>query len=240
MNIIKISHKYHKWLMLFLGLQFVIWSVTGVYMVFMDIDYIHGDSLVKNQQLRINSKNINYSLAQLIDDYPNAKDITLGKFINADVYRLTRAGSSYLIDASTGKLLSPLSKKQIIAAAHYYYAGKADISNIELISDDPPFELNQRHLPAWGVNFDHYSLPTLYISAQHGGLVGKRHQFWRIFDWMFRFHIMDYGDEAHSSNVLLLIITVLSILGCFTGLVLIYVKVIRVYTSGMFRRDRVN
>jgi hypothetical protein len=240
MNIVKISQKYHKWLMLFLGIQFVIWSITGVYMVFIDIDYIHGDSLVKSHQLRINPENINYSLAQLIEDYPDAMDISLGKFVMADVYRFTRQRNSYLIDASSGKLLSPLSKKQITDAARFYYAGQADVINIELISDNPPFELNQRYLPAWRVDFDHYSLPTLYISAQHGRLVGKRHQFWRLFDWMFRFHIMDYGDEATSSNVLLLIITVLSILGCFTGLVLMYVKVIRVYTLGLFRRGRAN
>ncbi|MFT6029889.1 MAG: hypothetical protein ACI8O8_001630, partial [Oleiphilaceae bacterium] len=30
--------------MLFLGLQFLIWSISGAYMVIFDIDYIHGDS----------------------------------------------------------------------------------------------------------------------------------------------------------------------------------------------------
>ena len=44
MATLKTSRKLHKWFMLFIGLQFVIWSVTGAYMVFFDIDYIHGDS----------------------------------------------------------------------------------------------------------------------------------------------------------------------------------------------------
>jgi hypothetical protein len=48
MGLLKISRKSHKWLMLFVGVQFVIWSITGVYMVLFDIDYIHGDSLVIN------------------------------------------------------------------------------------------------------------------------------------------------------------------------------------------------
>jgi uncharacterized iron-regulated membrane protein len=40
MGFLKTSRKFHKWLMLFVGVQFVIWSITGAYMVFFDIDYI--------------------------------------------------------------------------------------------------------------------------------------------------------------------------------------------------------
>ena len=49
-NILKVSRKFHKWLMLFIGLQFIIWSISGAYMVIFDIDYIHGDSLVVTHQ----------------------------------------------------------------------------------------------------------------------------------------------------------------------------------------------
>ena len=58
----KAARTLHKWLMLFLGLQFVIWSVTGTYMVFMHIDYIHGDSLISNPQPKINPDKLQYSL----------------------------------------------------------------------------------------------------------------------------------------------------------------------------------
>jgi len=50
MKLLKTSRKFHKWLMLFLGIQFLIWSISGAYMVIFDIDYIHGDSLVVNHQ----------------------------------------------------------------------------------------------------------------------------------------------------------------------------------------------
>jgi hypothetical protein len=33
----------HQWLMLFLGIQFVIWSATGRYMLYFDIYYIQAD-----------------------------------------------------------------------------------------------------------------------------------------------------------------------------------------------------
>lgn len=77
----KVSRKIHKWLMLFIGIQFVIWSVTGTYMVFFDIDYIHGDSLVVNHQDKINPHDIEYSLSTLFGEYPNAENIRLSTFL---------------------------------------------------------------------------------------------------------------------------------------------------------------
>ena len=45
-----IARNLHKWLGLFVGLQVMIWLASGLYMVVVDIDFIHGDSLVKNTQ----------------------------------------------------------------------------------------------------------------------------------------------------------------------------------------------
>ena len=85
MGLLKTSRKFHKWLMLFVGVQFVIWSITGAYMVFFDIDYIHGDSLVINHQTKIVPNDIQYSLKSLLNDYPQAEQISVGTFINQNV-----------------------------------------------------------------------------------------------------------------------------------------------------------
>ena len=39
------ARKTHKWLGLFIGLQVVIWSLSGLYMTVVHIDTIHGDHL---------------------------------------------------------------------------------------------------------------------------------------------------------------------------------------------------
>ena len=85
----KAARTLHKWLMLFLGLQFVIWSITGTYMVFMHIDYIHGDSLISNPQTKINPDKLQYSLAKLLQTYPEAEQISVGKLMQQDVYRFS-------------------------------------------------------------------------------------------------------------------------------------------------------
>jgi uncharacterized iron-regulated membrane protein len=226
-KLFNLSHKTHKWLMLFIGIQFVIWSVTGAYMVFFDIDYIHGDSLVVTHQKAIKPENLTYATAKLFKKYPDAKDLSVGLLVDREVYRFKIAKQQFIIDASNGEKLSPLNKSTAIEVAKYLYAGKEDVLNAKLISENPVFGLAARHLPVWQVNFDHFSAPTLFISANNGKVVSKRHRFWYIFDWMFRLHIMDYGDEADASNWLLFFIAILAIFAVFSGLVLTYFKAIK-------------
>ena len=222
-KVLKASRKIHKWLMLFIGIQFVIWSVTGTYMVFFDIDYIHGDSLVVNHQDKINPDDIGYSLSTLFSDYPNADNIRLSTFLQQTVYRFvvnTESGPvQFLLDAGSGKKLSPITESKAIEAAHYY-SKLGKVKSVVLITDNPPFELNPRVLPAWRINFDDFGAPSLYFSQSTGELVGKRHIFWRLFDWMFRFHVMEYKDGGDIGNWLLFVVTFFAILGCVLGLIM--------------------
>lgn len=229
MSLLKTSRKYHKWLMLFLGLQFVVWSVTGAYMVFFNIDYIHGDTLIINHQNKVNPQNINYSQQQLFARYPDAKNVELDLFIDREVYRFSQDKTKYLVAANNGKQLSPLSESEAVQAAQYLYTGEGAVESVELIKDNPPFELSRRvysALPAWRVNFDDLGSPALYISATNGKLLGKRHDFWRLFDYMFNFHAMDYNDGA-IDNWLLFWTTLFGICASITGLVLMCFRVFK-------------
>ncbi|MFK3977863.1 hypothetical protein [Shewanella vesiculosa] len=58
-------------------------------MVFMHIDYIHGDSLISNPQTKINPDKLEYSLAKLLQTYPKAEQISVGKLMQQDVYRFS-------------------------------------------------------------------------------------------------------------------------------------------------------
>ena len=48
MRTARLSRTLHKWLALVVGAQALAWIVSGFYMVVVDFDFIHGDSLVRN------------------------------------------------------------------------------------------------------------------------------------------------------------------------------------------------
>jgi len=234
MNLLKTSRKFHKWLMLFLGVQFVIWTISGAYMVIFDIDYIHGDSLVVNHQNKIDVNDINFSHRDLLEKYPDAKNIELDVFIDQSVYRFTTSSgdkqSHHVLLASNGQQLSPMKEDMAIRAAQHYYNGEGSVSEVELITQNPPFELSRRALPAWRINFNDFGSPSIYVSAQSGKLVAKRHEFWRIFDLMFSLHVMDYEDED-PSNQLLFWFVLFSLIASIFGFVLTYFRIFKPTTA---------
>lgn len=235
-NLLKLTRKTHKWLMLFLGVQFVIWSVTGAYMVFFNIDYIHGDSLVKNQHINLIDSEVNFSIQTLLKQYPNAQEIKLESYIYQPVYRFKVGREHFLVNATTGELLSPLNKADAIAVAQSEYTGSGDILSVSLITENPPFELRASALPAWRINFDDFAAPTLYVSATSGKIAGKRHEFWRLFDWIFRFHIMDYQD-SEVDNTLLFGFSLFGILAGLSGLILLYFRLFKKNASRLIDNE---
>jgi hypothetical protein len=101
-------------------------------MVFFDIDYIHGDSLVVNHQDKINPNDVQYSLSVLFNEYPSAENIRLLTFLQQTVYRFmvnTEKGrEQFLLDARNGQPLSPIPESKAIEAAHYY----SKLSNVKI------------------------------------------------------------------------------------------------------------
>jgi len=133
------------------------------------------------------------------------------------------------VAANNGKQLSPLSEGEAVKAAKHFYTGSGVVESVEFIKDNPPFELSRRvysDLPAWRVNFDDLGSPALYISATNGKLLGKRHNFWRLFDYMFNFHAMDYIDGA-IDNWLLFWTALFGLFASITGLILMYFRVFK-------------
>jgi hypothetical protein len=214
--------------MAFVGIQFLFWSITGMYMVTMDIHFIHGESLAKSQKAKIDMVSVDYSIAELVTKYPEASSITLIQSMGKPLYTFVDGEMSKVaISAKTGlpqPLVDEVKAKEI---ALYYYMDSHEIDSVELISSASvmPPELSSRHLPVWRITFDSYSTPTFYINQHTGALVAKRHDYWRLFDWMWRFHIMDYDDGENVSNWFLLLVAAFGLMAAVSGAVLTYFRV---------------
>jgi uncharacterized iron-regulated membrane protein len=65
MKLTLLSRNLHKWLTLFVGAQLLVWAVTGFYMVAVDLDFIHGDPLVRNLRTPVARSTTVLPVAQL-------------------------------------------------------------------------------------------------------------------------------------------------------------------------------
>jgi len=193
-------------------------------MVLMDIHYIHGDTLVAKKTQSLSPNQVEFTFKELLAAHPQATAIELGFMLNQAVYRFNLDKTKVLLSATDGTQLSPINELLATAIARDKYHNKdVAIAKIQLLTEETPRELSRRHLPVWRVDFDEFSSPSFYISANSGQLVTKRHSYWRIFDWMFAFHVMDYIDEE-ADNKLLLLFSLMAFIASVFGLVLTYYR----------------
>jgi uncharacterized iron-regulated membrane protein len=196
---------WHKWLGLFLGLQVVIWCVSGLYMVSFDIDFIRGLPLVREQASTLPSTIRLAPFNAIAARYEAVTAATLRAMPDTKqpVYELTTGSGRILVDAASGAQISPLPQARIESLARLYYAGAGDIEGMELL-DAAPVEIRGRNLPIWRIDFDDALATSFYLDPGTGTLVTRRHRFWRLFDAFWMLHIMDYGYERDDMNNLLL------------------------------------
>ena len=219
-----LSRTLHKWLGLFVGLQLVLWMLSGFYMVVVDLDFIHGDPLVRNLSVPMTGELPKTAFSNVAHRYANVTQVSLKALPGfADpVYEVTTNGQKVLVDAADGRQLSPLIDGRIRDLARQYYAGKGELVRLSLIERDGPLEIQGRPLPLWRVDFDDWLETSLYVHPDTGALVTRRHRFWRWFDFFWMFHIMDFDTRTDMNNGLLRATTVAGLITVLSGVWLLY------------------
>ncbi|WP_414828265.1 PepSY domain-containing protein [Alteromonas sp. H39] len=225
---IAFSRRWHRRIMLFTGLQFLLWTASGLYMVITDIHFIHGETLVTQQKPDIDWQQVKISVNALLSEYPEASDVSLSMHAGLPVYRFrhTEDNTRAMVNATSGEAIPLLSQSQAEAVAQASMKVKVPVEDALLFTSNGPEEVSPRHLPYWQVTFEGWTSPTLYVSAATGEVVTIRHHFWRAFDWMWRLHIMDWDDGADVGNIFLLIFAFSGLFAAFVGahLTLFHVK----------------
>lgn len=220
MNAPVLSRKSHKWLTLVIGAQALLWMLSGAYMVTVDLDFIHGDPLVRNlvENLEVDVDEV-YPVDDILRGHDDVETVDLVSRLGDPYYILNGKSGTVLVDARSGERRSPLPETHIARLAEHYYAGDGSVESRRLLTSDDakPTELQSRPLPLWQVTFDDAIRTTFYLSPDTGELVTRRHTFWRAFDFLWMLHIMDYEDRADVNNNLLRVASAIGFLTALSG-----------------------
>ncbi|WP_369059790.1 hypothetical protein ABOZ73_00295 [Caulobacter sp. 73W] len=210
-----LARSLHKWLALVVGVQLAIWTLSGLYMVVVHIDIIHGDHLVRSlPPARFDLRALS-APAELMDPSSD-QGARLISLRGAPAYVIDGASGRRVVDARSGAPLPPLNEAEIRPIAQRLYTGDGAIETAELLTKAPG-EIKGRAMPIWRVEFEGLGDPTFYLSPQTGELVSRRHDLWRAFDIAWMLHIMDYKERADVNNPLLRVVTVAAAFTTLSG-----------------------
>jgi uncharacterized iron-regulated membrane protein len=222
MKPIVLFRKIHKWLGLIIGLQVVFWVFGGLIMASLDIDEVHGDHLRKTIPLSA----INVQQLQPIATIAAKHQIEIGAYQlinlpNQLQYHIqTPQGQWHYFDAKTGDKVNTLTQSDAEALAQLYYAGSAAITSSLWITEHSTEY--RKKLPAWRIEFDDSESATFYFAAETGELMSVRNTQWRVFDFVWMLHIMDYKDRSDFNHPLLIVAAFLAVLISISGIYLVF------------------
>ena len=210
------TRRVHKWLALFVGLQAVLWTLSGLYMTAVHIDIIHGDHFIRSAEQAV------LGAGQLADPVaaaravPGAEGVRLHWLLDRPTYIVSSPEGPALVDARSGERLPPPSEALIRRLAEHWFTGDERLVRVALIGEVPG-EIRGRKPPIWRADFDGWNKPTLYFSPHTGELLSRRHELWRVFDFVWMLHIMDYDERENVNNPLLRVFTWGAVLMSLSG-----------------------
>lgn len=218
--------KIHKWIGLIVGLQVVLWIAGGLYMTWYPIEEIRGEHNIREvDPLALNEVAGLIPVREAIAAAGGARitGLRLGHFLGDPVYRLQRAeGSWIMVDARSGDVLSPISGDQALTLAIADFAGEAQPRAANWLTET---NLEYRgDVPVWQVFLHDEEDTRLYVSPTEGRIVARRTDRWRIFDFFWMLHIMDYEERTDFNNPLVIVASIAGLVAALSGLLLIYFR----------------
>ena len=224
--------KTHRYLGIFIGIQILLWTVSGIYFVWNDLDVVRGENLKATIEIPDLRNADLYAVGELLageamNQLPADKvqNVQLRTMLGRPVYELQFLDDENfryaLFDASSGELLSPIAPETARLLAQQDFVPEADISNITLIETAGPHdEFRGRDLPVYRVEFEHETETRIYVSASRGIVTARRNSVWRIFDFLWMLHTMDFEARDDFNNTLVKIVSLFALATILGGFLL--------------------
>lgn len=218
--------RIHLWAGLILGVQVLLWMASGLVMSMFPIDLVHGETSAYSAPLQPLETETYASPGGIIAQADGATSVELKRFLGRPVY-VTRGpgGSAAIFDASSGEKLTPLSEGYVRRIAKQDYVGEGEIARAALVSF-PPHEY-RGETPVWRVDIDDKLHTRLYISPDSGEVRARRNEIWRLYDFFWMLHIMDYKDRENFNNPLVITAAATGLVFALSGLVIVILRLKR-------------
>lgn len=229
--------KSHRYLGVFIGIQFVFWTVGGLYFSWTNIKEIRGDHLRKEseQSIRLDQPLISpQTAAEKLLASSRASSISKIRLIDlfdAPHYEIgyrTSGGEELAVaNAVTGEIRNAITEDEAKQIASEAMRSPQPVKSVVYITKENVgghHEYREKPLPAWAVSFENTDNLTVYLSAQTGQIGAFRTGNWRIFDFLWMLHTMDFQERDNINNYLLRAFSALGIVTLFSGFLLFFVS----------------
>jgi len=209
----------HLWSSLLLGLQLIAWFASGLVMSVLPIDEVRGQHLRKELP-PVSWQQVQLAPQQVLSTFATDSQLSLSRRGSEPVYVVTAGDKTTTISALNGQTLSPLSANEINHFAKQQYQGNAEFVDTELLQNIPN-EVRGLTAPLWRVNIADAEHSSFYLDPMTGVVLRVRTDTWRLYDFFWMLHIMDYQNREDFNHLLLIISAASALVFSLSGMVLL-------------------
>lgn len=213
--------KIHKWLSLLIGLQVILWAVSGVMFAWLDPAKVRAEASVRSVEPPVLAPaSLRAEPTTWLADYPQQELYDIRAIALADrwVWRIEVQDRVELRSIEDGAPLQ-LDEAWARKLALDRYAGSGSLVAASLQSS-PDIE-SRSQTPVWRAQFDDPQRTALYFSADDGRFIAARNGSWRVYDFFWMLHTMDYVGRDNFNNPLIITIGFATLWLTISGVVLL-------------------
>jgi len=197
----KLIRTFHRYLSIFVSIQLLLWTISGIYFAYNKIE------LVRGEQYRL----------------PVDVEYRIFDRLGVSIIEKNDNGNKTYETYPDGAKVEPLTKDEALLIA----SKKTSLNPIDGILINETYkgaEFRGRDLPIFKVQTDTEDNINIYINPLTGDISAIRSDSWRLWDLFWALHIMDYQDRDNINNLLLKILSILALMTSISGIVLFFIK----------------
>lgn len=219
------ASKVHRWLALLIGAQVIVWFTSGLIMSLLPIDTVHGDHRIdRNAEPALS---VDQTFAPVPALLANAgvpvRQLQHRMLLGRPVVEAQLAdGKIRLLDARTAAPLPPIDMRAAAAIAGRAYRGGPAVPTMERV--ERPSTEYRGSLPAWRASFPDKDATRIYVSAETGRLTSVRTGTWRLYDFFWGLHIMDWTEHERFNTPWLMAFAAGGLVFGVAGAILLFMR----------------
>ncbi|HEX8642958.1 MAG TPA: PepSY domain-containing protein [Allosphingosinicella sp.] len=215
----RVAGKVHKWLALLMAIQILFWFVSGLFFAIAPIEQVRSEHMKAAAPSAPISMNVAAAGLQRIASAAPGERIEIRTMLARPVALVSpHEGRPRLYDLTTGRQISPVPSALAAQIAEADYVGDRRAARVSFVTEESPEY--RAALPAWRVDFDDDANRALYVAQDTGVVTARRSTLWRVFDFLWGLHIMDFKNHEDFNTPLLIGSTALALVMIVAGIIL--------------------
>ena len=204
---------FHKYLSLVISIQLLLWTISGIYFAFNKIELVRGEQyLIEQKVSKLNLKEVESSFS--------GKNVNFVRRLDEWIIKVeTDSGFSYT--DLQGQNLDELNAEEVKEVVRQ----STNLTPLMAQRIDKPeirAEFRGRNLPIFKVATSTTDNINVYVDAFTGEVTAIRSDSWRIWDFLWGAHIIDYSERENINNFLIKILSILALMSSLSGIVLFF------------------